>query len=109
MALATGASAWAGTPALGVETKISSVDGDGAYEFPGFGAAGLMVVQVFVENLLPGDAVTSVFGDSTSPLTISTSATAFFNANHANANGKPNPANFENAPPAAMGHMAGGG
>ena len=94
-----GASAWAGTPALSVETKISSVDGDGAYEFPGFGAAGLMVVQVFVENLLPGDAVTSVFGDSTSPLTISTSATAFFNANHANANGKPNPANFENAPP----------
>lgn len=98
MSLAIGASASAGAPALSVETKISSVDGDAAYEHGAFGSAGLMVVQVFVDNLLPGDAVTSVFGDNTSPMTIRTSAASFFNANHGNGNAKPSPLNFPVAP-----------
>ena len=90
--------AFAGVPAgptLVAETKAASADGDGAYEFAGFAASGLMVKKIYVEGLLPGDAVTSVFGDATTPATIRTSAAKFFNRSHGSANGQPDAADFE--------------
>lgn len=68
------------TPSLTATTLNSSIDGDGAYTFAGFAAAGLTVHRISVQNLVVGDEVTVVFADGTSPLTIRTDATSFFNA-----------------------------